>query len=229
MSSTGTTVRDIMTARVIAVREDATFKEMAAMLRASRISAFPVISAVGKVVGVVSEADLLPKEAAQDGEPGWLDGILHHRDREKAAAVTAAELMTSPAVTIGPDEPVSAAARLMRDRRVKRLPVVNVTGYLIGIISRADVLSVFGRADDDIRAEVTEEIILRGFLVDPDTLDISVRDGIITLAGRPESDEVGLRIAETVRHVEGVVAVRDRLSYAGEPSPETAFGYAERD
>jgi predicted transcriptional regulator len=84
-------------------------------------------------------------------------------DHEKAAEVTAADLMTSPPITIGPDEPVADAARLMRDRRIKRLPVTNTTGHLIGVLSRADVLSVFLRPEGTIRHEVIEEVIRSGF------------------------------------------------------------------
>jgi CBS domain-containing protein len=209
------TVREVMTARVVAVREDATFKEMADMLGTCRISAFPVIDHAGKVVGVVSEADLLARLARQDGHGGWLDGLTHPRDHDKPAAVVACELMTSPAVTIGPDEPVQQAARLMFDRRVKRLPVINSIGRLIGIISRADVLSVYRRSDEEIRREASDEVILGRFLVSPDDTSVTVRDGILTISGRPETDDVGREIVAALRHLEGVVVVRDRLHYAG--------------
>jgi CBS domain-containing protein len=208
------TVRDVMTARVVAVHEDARFKEMADMLGTCRVSAFPVIDDAGKVIGVVSEADLLSRLARQDGHAGWLDGLTHPRDHDKPAAVVASELMTSPPVTIGPDQPVQEAARLMYDRRVKRLPAVNDIGRLIGIISRADVLSVFRRSDDRIRREATDQVILGRFLVNPDSMTVIVRDGILTISGRPETDEVGRSIVAALRHLEGVVAIRDRLTYA---------------
>ena len=211
------TVRDVMTTQVVAVRKDASFKEMIARMRAARISAFPVVDQGGKVVGVVSEADMLNKEADQAASPGTIAGLLHFRFHEKAAGVTAGELMTSPAVTIGPDAPVTEAARVMRDRRVKRLPVVNGTGHLIGVISRADVLSVFTRADTDIRHEVTAEVIRGGSLVRPQGFSVTVDNGVVTLSGRPENDRAGRDLIEAVRHIEGVVTVRDQLSYAGVP------------
>jgi CBS domain-containing protein len=211
------TVRDVMTTQVVAVRKDASFKEMITRMRNAHISAFPVIDHAGKVVGVVSEADMLNKEADQATSPGTIAGLLHFRFHEKAAGVTAGELMTSPGVTIGPDAPVVEAARIMRDRRVKRLPVVNGTGHLIGVISRADVLSVFTRPDSDIRHEVTEEVIRGGSLVRPQGFSVTVHDGVVTLSGRPENDRAGRDLIETVRHIEGVVAVRDQLSYAGVP------------
>lgn len=210
-----TIVWEVMTARVVAVRSDASFKEMAARLRELRVSGFPVIDAGGRVVGVVSEADMLIKEAGPAGRRGLFPGRWRHRQHDKAAAATAAELMTSPPVTIGPRAPAAEAARLMYDRGVKRLPVVNETRHLVGIVSRADVLSVFTRPDEEIRREVTGTVILGSFLVDPARFQVTVRDGIVTLAGRPETDEVGRGIVDAVRRVEGVVAVRDRLAYAG--------------
>ena len=121
------TVRDVMTTRVVSVRKDASFREMAAMLRSTRISAFPVIDDAGRVIGVVSEADLLVKEAVQADGASLLAALRHIREDAKAAGVTAGDLMTSPAVTIGPDAPVEEAARVMYDRRIKRLPVVNAS------------------------------------------------------------------------------------------------------
>jgi CBS domain-containing protein len=190
----------------------ATFKDMAGMLARSRISAFPVIDDESRVVGVVSEADMLARLACT-GRHGHLSG--RGQAHEDADGLTAGGLMTSPAVVIGQDEAVPEAARVMYGKRVKRLPVVSVGGHLVGIVSRADVLSVYSRPDKDIRVEVANGVILQRFLADPLGLTIDVRDGIVTLAGRPETGEVGAQIVAAVRHVEGVVAVRDRLYYSG--------------
>jgi CBS domain-containing protein len=156
------TVKDVMSALPISVHETMSFREIAARLRECRVSAFPVLNADGKVIGVVSEADLLVKEAMAD-EPnviwGLLAGIVHHVGRAKAAGVMAADLMTSPAVTIGPDETVEHAARLMYDRKVKRLPVVDQAGRLVGIVSRTDVLAIFDRPDAEIREEIMIQVI----------------------------------------------------------------------
>jgi CBS-domain-containing membrane protein len=211
-----TTVRDVMTTRVIWVRKDATFKEMAAALRKHRVSAFPVLDEQDRVIGVVSEADLLTKEAALDGEPGVLTGILHHREQEKARGVTAGDLMTHSPVTAAPDDPVEHAARLMSQRRVKRLPVVNANGHLVGIISRADVLAVFDRPDQDIRQEVTG-VMRSEFVVDPKDFKVTVKDGVVTLSGVPETAELGRDLVQRIWHVQGVVAVRDRLDH---PPPD---------
>jgi CBS domain-containing protein len=208
------TVKDVMSTQVVAVRENATFKEMAARMRDSLVSAFPVIDVEGRVIGVVSEADMLNKEADQ-AAPGTVASLLSFRNHEKAAGVTAADLMTSPPVTIGPDDPVVEAARLMRDRRIKRLPVTNATGHLIGVISRVDVLSVFSRPDAHIRHEVMDEMVRGGFLVPSQPFTVVVHDGIVILTGRPETGQAGHDLIERVRHIEGVITVTDRLSYAG--------------
>jgi CBS domain-containing protein len=212
------TVKDVMTTHVVAVRKDASFKEMVTTMRDSRVSAFPVIDDAGKVVGVVSEADMLNKEADL-ASPGTFASMLRFRDHEKAAGVTAADMMTSPAATIGPDEPVVEAARIMRDRRVKRLPVTNATGHLIGIVSRIDVLSVFTRPDAEIQHEAVEEMVRGGFLVRSQPFTATVHHGIVTITGRPETDQAGHELIERLRQIEGLVAVQDELSYAGTGAP----------
>ena len=202
-------VKDVMTTRVIWVRKEASFRELAVALRTHRVSAFPVLGDGDKVIGIVSEADLLTKEAI-DGEPGVFAGLLHRRDAEKARGVTAGDLMTAEVVAVAPQDTVEHAARLMYSRKVKRLPVVDGQGRLVGIISRADVLAVFDRTDEDIRAEVTGEVSL---FADPKTFGVTVKDGIVTLTGEPESNLLGHEIVQRIQHVQGVVAVRDRLSY----------------
>ena len=211
-----TTVKDIMTTRVISVRKETTFRDMAAALREYRVSAFPVVDDDRKVIGIVSEADMLNKEALT-GEPGAFGGILHRRDRAKALGITAGDLMTTAVVAVRPEDTVEHAAKLMYDRGVKRLPVTDESGHLVGIISRADVLSVFDRTDGAICHEITHDVLLGEFLMDPRALEVTAMDGIVTLSGRPETSDVGHRIIRRVRHVPGVVAVRDRLDY---PPPE---------
>ena len=123
-------VKDVMTTRVVAVRKDTTFKDIVALLTEHRVSAFPVLDEEEKVIGVVSEADLLSKEAlvaatgALAAQLGRTHGSPYHDEFGKAAAVTAGDLMTKPPIVVTPDEPVTSAARLMYHGRVKRLPVV---------------------------------------------------------------------------------------------------------
>jgi CBS domain-containing protein len=214
-----TKVRDVMTTRVVAVRENATFKDMAALLTEYRVSAFPVLDDEGKVIGVVSEADLLSKEALvadMGSQAAWLGRIAgspYHDEFAKAAAITATDLMTKPPVVVTPDEPVTSAARLMYHSRVKRLPVVGEKGQLIGIVSRADVLSVYRRPDEEIRQEIIKNVIMNEFFADPDHFVVAVKDGIVTLEGYPESAAKGRDIVVDAWHIEGVVTVRDRLTY----------------
>jgi CBS domain-containing protein len=210
-------VRDVMATRVVAVRENASFKEMIVRMRKSRVSAFPVVDDDGGVIGVVAQADMLDKEADLATSEGPLASVLRFGDHEKAAGVTAAELMTSPPVTVGPDTPLAEAARLMRDHRVKQLPVINATGRLIGLVSRGDVLSIFTRPDADIQREAAEEMIAESFATDSRWLGITVHDGIVTLTGDSETQQAGRDLVEAVRHIDGVIAIRDQLSYAGTP------------
>jgi CBS-domain-containing membrane protein len=213
-------VKDVMTGDVVAVRRDASFKEMAARLREYRVSAFPVIDENRRVIGVVSEADLLAKEALAGehvGIPAAVTGILHHKDHQKAEGLTAGDLMTHPAVTVRRDDSVEHAARLMYTLKVKRLPVVDAGGYLVGIVSRSDLLTVFDRTDEEIHAEIVNDVILREFLVDPAVFMVSVADGVVTIQGNPETAELGHQLVTKIRRVQGVVGVHDELAY---PPPE---------
>jgi CBS-domain-containing membrane protein len=215
------TVKDVMTTHVVAVTKDASFRDIAAMLRQHRVNAFPVVDTDGKVIGVVSEADMLPKEAlfagfGNEAPTGALDEP--HNDFAKAAGVTAASIMTRAPITITPDEPVTSAARLMYSCKVKSLPVVTEHGYLTGIISRADVLSVYCRPAAEITREITQDVIMTEFGGDPSSFTVTVKDGIVTVGGRPQTAQQGRDILAEVWHVEGVVSVRDRLTYPEERS-----------
>jgi len=215
------TVNEVMTTHVVAVTKDASFRDIATMLRRHRVSAFPVVDADGKVIGVVSEADMLPKEALL-AAPGVRvpagDAESRHNDFAKATGVTAASIMTRAPITITQDEPVTSAARLMYSCKVKSLPVVTEHGYLVGIISRADVLSVYGRPAAEIRREITQDVIMTEIRADPGSFTVTVKDGIVTLEGRPQTAQQGRNILAEVWHVEGVVSVRDRLTYPEERS-----------
>jgi CBS domain-containing protein len=206
------TVRDVMNARVIALKRTADFKEIISVMRQHRVSACPVVNDAGQVIGLVSEADLLFKEA----DPGTQCGSIRLRwklsEESKVNAVTAGHLMTSPAVTIHPDAAVAVAARVMQDRRLKRLPVVTDDGTLIGIVSRADVLSVYERPDADILDEVRTVIMAGEFGLNPASFMVTVTSGIVTMTGMLRDPDTALELVARVRHAEGVVAVRDRLT-----------------
>jgi CBS domain-containing protein len=194
-----TTVGEVVTCQVIAAREQADFKQIVAVMRHGHVSALPVLDSENRVIGVVSEADLLAKEAA----PGARRAALHwpHRaDERKASAVQARDLMTRPAVTIGPDATVVEAARTMRARRVKRLVVADKTGHLLGVVSRIDALSVYDREDDEIRDEIIGDIITSDFALNPDTFEVRVRCGIVTITGQAESKAMAIQLLEAIRH-----------------------------
>jgi CBS domain-containing protein len=215
-----TVVRDVMSAHPVSVRKTTSYKEIAARLRELGVSGFPVVDDDGKVIGVVSEADMLVKEALVGGYHGVRERVaatVHPSERHKAGGVTAGELMTSPAVTVSPDDTVERAARLMYARGLKRLPVVDGSGRLAGIVSRTDVLAVFDRPDEQIRLEIIGQVIPR--LSEPSWYWVRVEDGIVTLEGTPETVSIGHEVLRQVRHVQGVVAVRDRLACPVPPAP----------
>jgi CBS-domain-containing membrane protein len=206
-------VEDVMTTKVSTVRLDTPYKVIAAQLHEHRVDAVPVVNDNECVLGVVSAADLLAK-VALDGNSGQegLFALRHHRELQQAHALTAADLMTSPAVTVGPCTSVRHAARRMSERHVKRLPVVDPDGRLLGIISRSDVLAVFRCPDESVRQAILRDVITDRFFIDPATFAVTVQDGVVTLAGPPELNLVRHGIAQQVRHLEGVVAVRERTA-----------------
>jgi len=205
-------VRDVMTYNVVAVRREAEFKEIVEVMRRRRVSAFPVLDAGDRVIGVVSEADLLLKEA-YPARP--VASRLEQRRRvpAKAEALTAAELMTSPALTITAGATVTEAARVMHGNRVKRLPVVDEDNRLVGIVSRVDLLGVYDRPDAEIGREIAERVIVGDFDLDPGAFEIVVSGGVVTISGKIEPQAVALSLLDAVWDTSGVVDVRDRLSY----------------
>lgn len=210
-------ISNVMTAgdAVVRVTAETPYKEIARLLTGRGISAVPVVDDEGRTVGVVSEADLMAKESRQ--EPRKAPLFAGHRERDletKSAGMTAAELMTTPAVVIGPDADVVRAARLMEDRRVKRLPVVDETGHLVGIVSRRDLIGLFLRPDEEIRAEIAEDVVLGTLWIDPNSLDISVQDGVVTLRGEVETWSAADLICRLTLRVDGVVEVLDELTFA---------------
>lgn len=215
-------VKDVMTTQVVWVEQDTPFAAIAAALRDFRVSAFPVLDDAGQVIGVVSESDLLAKLALGGGEdrmPGMITGILRQHEMEKARGLTAADVMTSPATTASPEDTVEHAAKLMYLRRVKRLPVVTENNRLAGIVSRADLLAVYGRPDVEIGEEIRSDILACESPADPGTFNVRVTDGVVTLEGKPRTYGQGHDIIRRARHVQGVVAVRDRFNYPP-PGPD---------
>jgi len=204
-----------MSSPVVAVSVDARFKEIVEALTELSVSAVPVVDAGNRVLGMVSETDLLHKEEVKDvAEPvrRLVERRARRTVRDKAAADTAADLMTGPAVTVRSDAPVPAAARLLAEHDISRLPVVD-DGRLVGIVTRSDLLGVFRRADGAIRDEVIDDVIRHTLWADPDKVAVDVTDGVVTLSGRVELKSlIGFAVRLTGA-VDGVVDVIDKLTY----------------
>ncbi|NUO41520.1 MAG: CBS domain-containing protein [Streptomyces sp.] len=207
MSESPYTVSDVMTHTVVAVGRDASFKEMVGLIDQWKVSALPVLAGEGRVVGVVSEADLLPKEEVKARDEDGLDLA----ERAKAKGLTAGELMSTPAVTVHADASVAEAARIMARRHVKRLPVVDAVGLLQGVVSRSDLLKVFLRPDEEITAEIVHTVLAELPVTTP--LSVTVSEGVATLEGSAAERTYMPIVARAVRAVEGVVDVRLELTH----------------
>ncbi|MGW7409977.1 CBS domain-containing protein [Streptomyces sp. NPDC054833] len=207
MHGTPHIVSDVMTRTVVALNRQATFKDIVKTMQRWKVSAMPVLEGESRVIGVVSEADLLPKEEFRDGDPGRYTQLRRLADLVKAGAVTAEELMTVPALTVPPYASLGQAARIMALHKVKRLPVVDDEGELQGIVSRSDLLKVFLRDDEDIAEEVRREIVALVFPAPLEPIRVEVHDGAVKLTGRiPDTTLVPIT-TRLVRAVEGVVDV----------------------
>lgn len=207
-------VDDVMTKDVVSVREDASYRAVVDLLIGRRVSAVPVVDRGERVIGVVSEADLLHKvEAAGAAPPGIVDAWRRRGVRVKAEGRTAADMMTSPAVTAEPSLSLAAAARRMHREHVKRLPVVDSFGHLIGIVTRSDLLKVHQRTDAEIRRDVVDETLHDVLAMKGATVQVTCADGVVTLAGRVHLRSTAERIARMTRRVPGVVDVADGLTF----------------
>jgi CBS domain-containing protein len=207
------TVRDVMTTSVISVPEGTPLKDVARTLIDNGISGVPVCDGAGRVVGVVSEADFLMKESG----PGALprrplarllgDSRATRSWRSKLDATTATEAMTAPAITVSPRETIAAAARLMTDRGINRLVVVDDEGRPVGIVSRADLVRAYVRSDEELAATIREDILLRILWLDPAGFTVKVRDGVATITGHVERRSTAEMVESSVRMVPGIARV----------------------
>lgn len=204
-------VSDVMATDVITVHKHLPYKKVAQLLAEHDLTSVPVVSGGGRVLGMVSEADVLRREERSFSRLGaGLPRRTHHQ-RKQAQALTVATLMTAPAITIHPDAPLGAAARLMNAHHIRRLPVVNPAGELIGVVSRRDVLSAFLRPDDEIADEVANALgkIAR---VGPVRIAVSVHDGQVVLRGEVPRATLTGEAVKIASDVDGVVAVTSRLT-----------------
>jgi CBS domain-containing protein len=208
-------VRDVMTELVVVVRPDTGYKQVVDVLVDLAVSAVPVVDDDGRVLGVVSEADLLHKaEFAGTDLHAWLfDRPGRRAAKAKAAGDTAGELMTSPAVTISSAVTIGEAARLMDSRHVKRLPVVDDNGVLVGIVSRRDLLRPYTQPDSTIERDVRDQVVRRTLWAEPQSIEIKVSDGVVTLSGQADRRSTAQIAARLTRAVDGVVDVVDELTW----------------
>ncbi|MFE9255218.1 CBS domain-containing protein [Streptomyces sp. NPDC006879] len=188
-------VADLMTPSAVSVQRGTSFKEIARLLKEFDISAVPVLDEAGRPVGVVSEADLL------------------HRPLAGSGTNTAADLMTSPAVTARREWSVVRAARVMRKAQVKRLPVVDAADRLVGVLSRGDLLQLFLRRDRAIQEEILEDVLTRTLGLRPSSLTVEVADGLVTLSGTVSRRSLVPVVLRLCQSVDGVVDVIDRLDF----------------
>ncbi len=210
-------VKELMSREVVTVGPATPLKEVARLLAEHGISGLPVCDEHGRVVGVISEGDILYKERGFVQRRGGLLAPLLQAARrgelEKARARTAGEAMSAPALTIGPERPAAAAARLMVERHVNRLPVVADDGSLLGIVTRADLVRAFIRPDEEIAAEIREDILRRVLWVEPDSFQVGVHGGEVELAGELETEADVSMLQRLVEMVPGVVAVRSAVTH----------------
>lgn len=209
------TVSDVMTRTVVSVDAFTPFKDIVRRMQEYRVSAVPVVDEDQRVLGIVSEGDLILKEDPDlEGEPHLFEGVHRRHDRSKAAGLIASEVMSAPALTIAPDGTLGAAARLMHRRVVKRLPVVDPdSGVIVGIVSRTDLLKVFLREDEEIAREVREDVIRRTLWIDPDTIRVVVRDGVVTIEGQVERRSLIPVLDRLVLSTEGVIAFQSHVGF----------------
>ena len=208
------TVESVMTRKVVTARVSTTFKELVGLMNTHRVSGLPVVDLVGRPVGVVSEADMLVKQEhlrARDSKP-WFGRVRRARWR-RATGREAADLMTAPAVTIGVDATVTAAARVLAEKNIRRLCVVDGEGVLVGVVSRRDVIGTFLRDDEVIRADIEEHVFRKGMWLFPGTLTVTVTGGVATLDGSVERRTTAQIAGQLTRAVPGVVDVRNYLTY----------------
>lgn len=209
-------VREIMTKDVVTVLPGQSLKDVARLLVEHRISGVPVVDGSGSVLGVISEGDVLIREhgmpTRHGGPLAWFLDPLDVVDRLKLGARVAGESMTSPAVTVGADRMVTAAAELMIEVDVNRLPVVEA-GKLVGIVTRADLVRAFARSDAEIAEEIREDIVKRTMWLEPGSVGVEVEDGEVQLTGKVgRRDEAEMLFVLAGRTL-GVLDVKSELTW----------------
>ncbi len=213
------TVADVMTRRVHVAGPMTPFKLLVRLIEENRISAIPIVNQEGIPVGLVSESDLLLKERRSELESSR--DLLHprrrHSERSKAEGLVAADVMSSPPIVVACECRLADAARLMQERNVRRLIVVEERGKIAGIVSRSDLLQVFLRSDDDLQEEIVENLI-PSLMPALDPIGVEVRYNVVTLEGEVDRKSDVAILERMTKEVDGVVGVVNRLRYRWDDS-----------
>ncbi|MBW3667190.1 MAG: CBS domain-containing protein [Actinobacteria bacterium] len=207
-------VRYLMTTDVITIGPQASLKEAARRMLEAGVSGLPVTDGEGRLVGIVTEADFLATESER-GNKSRTSRMLRLFTGEAepfARERKVGDVMTTDLVTVGPDADHSEAARIMEKTKVKRLPVVDGS-KLRGLVSRADILRAFARADQDIIEEITEKVMGQTLWIDPELVEVKSEDGNVRLSGRLEARTEAQLLVELTKRVDGVASVFDDLSW----------------
>jgi CBS domain-containing protein len=209
------TVSDVMTSRVHVASPLSPFKLLVRLIEENRVSAIPVVDETGVPVGIVSESDLLLKQRRLELESSRdLRHLQKGRlERAKAAGTVASDVMTCPAITVTSDTSLGDAARLMQERNVRRLVVVDPRGHIAGIVSRSDLLQVFLRSDEELREEIASKLIPAVLVSSDHTVSVEVSWNIATLSGEVDRKSDARIVARLTQELDGVVGVVDQLSY----------------
>ena len=212
--------KHLMTANVVTVAATAKVHEVARLLADNRISAVPVVDAQMRVIGIVSEGDLLRRKeiGTKKRRSWWLELFAGPdtlaQDYAKAHSLAVRDLMSAPVISVAEDTPLAEIADILEEHAIKRVTVIR-DGKLVGIVSRKDVLTVFLREDEDVRADIVERVFARGLgiVVNPATVTVDVHDGEAVLTGQLElKSQIGL-VEDMTRHIDGVVVVTVSMSY----------------
>ncbi|WP_406502634.1 CBS domain-containing protein [Streptomyces sp. NBC_01602] len=205
-------VGDLMTDEVVSVVPATSFKEVAKLLAQYNISGLPVLDDEDQVVGVVSESDLVNRQAARHLVTSDSPDAGTGNAVSSGAEFMAAEVMSTPAVTVHADETAPDAARLMMRSGVERLPVVDDEDRLVGIVTRRDLLSLFLRPDAEIRRRLVEDVFVGTMGLRPGVVTVHVVDGIVTMEGQLESQNQIAILTYLAEQLDGVVAVVNHVS-----------------
>lgn len=217
--------RDVMVSPVITVGLTATVRDVARTLLDKRISAVPVVDGKGKVAGIVTEGDLLHRAEAgtERRYTWWLRAFLSESafaaDYIKSHAVKVADIMTREVVTAAPDTPLHEIAALLEKRQIKRVPIVDPQGDLVGIVSRANLLQAIASARPKLEVTLPDAAIRRKILnilkeqswTHASGLNVTVVNGVVDLWGAVDSAEERKALHIAVESVPGVAMVQDRL------------------